>query len=207
MKKEQRHKITLIFATCLGLSLAFIVQTRALSALTACRKPWIFFDLGNTLVDSKSGKDMKYLSGAREYLKELKHRGFRIGIITNVPEQWGPSSKQKIQVLKKTVQEAWSRDPSDGTMDWNDFADTLILTPPQDLCRKPAPYLFKSAISKMVLEEGETHCRVVFQGEDPIEIAAANREGMVGHLIQQDDLSHSFIPISTLEAMQCETTQ
>jgi len=177
----------------------------ALTAITACRKPWVFFDLGNTLVDSTPGKEMKYISGAREYLKELKQRGFKIGIITNVPDKWGPSSKDKVRVLKKTLKESWSQDPNADAMDWNDFAD-LILTPPREPCRKPAPYLFKAAIAKMILEEGENHCQVVFQGEDPNEVAAANQEGMKGHLIQQDP-ANPFLPISTLESMNCETSR
>lgn len=201
MNSTTRLKFTQIIAVLCGIAAALHMQSRARTALTTCAKPWVFFDLGNTLVDSDPGKEMRYLSGAREYVKQLKLRGYRIGMITNVPEKWGPSSKEKVRVLKKTVKESWSHDPQVDMMDWSDFSDALILTPPRDLFRKPAPYLFKAAIAKVLLEEGETNCKVIFQGEDPKEVAAATQAGMRGHLIRQND-ADSFLPISTLEAMQ-----
>lgn len=119
-------------------------------------------------------------------------------MITNVPEKWGPSSKEKVRKLKKTLMESWSRDPAQDPMDWSDFADALIFTPPRDEYRKPAPYLFKAALSQVILEEGETHCKVFFEGEDPKEVAAAVAEGMVGYVVNQDP-AIPFLPIEQLE--------
>lgn len=190
--------LPVVFASVCGIVFSFSIQNLVTTRATACTKPWVFFDLGNTLVDSNPGKDMKYISGAHEYVRQLKRRGFRIGMITNVPQKWGPSSKEKVRVLKKTLMESWSRDPAQDPMDWSDFADALIFTPPRDEYRKPAPYLFKAALSQVILEEGETHCRVIFQGEDPKEVAAATQEGMTGYLVNGDPIN-PFLPLEQLE--------
>lgn len=192
------NRTKLFIAAIFGVLSSLYIQNHVTTRATACTKPWVFFDLGNTLVDSNPGEEMKYISGAHEYVKQLKRRGYRIGMITNVPEKWGPSSKEKVRSLKKTLMESWSRDPSQDPMDWNDFADALIFTPPRDEYRKPAPYLFKAALSQVILEEGETHCKVIFQGEDPKEVAAAKQEGMVGYLVNGDP-KNPFLPIDQLE--------
>ncbi len=188
-------------AVILGVLTSITIQTRVTTRATACTRPWMFFDLGNTLVDSNPGKEMKYIPGAHEYVRQLKRRGYRIGMITNVPDKWGPSSKEKVRSLKKTLMESWSRDPSQDSMDWSDFADALIFTPPREEYRKPAPYLFKAALSQVILEEGETRCKVIFQGEDPKEVAAAKHEGMIGYVVNQNP-DAPFLPIEQLEQKQ-----
>ncbi len=195
---NSRNRVVLISASVLGVLMSLFIQNRVTTRATACTKPWVFFDLGNTLIASDPGVEMKYIPGAHEYVKQLKRRGFRIGMITNVPEKWGPSSKEKVRKLKKTLMESWSRDPAQDPMDWSDFADALIFTPPRDEYRKPAPYLFKAALSQVILEEGETHCKVFFEGEDPKEVAAAVAEGMVGYVVNQDP-AIPFLPIEQLE--------
>src|SRR5690606_22493812 len=145
---------TTVVASVFGLFLAFGLQAGMTTWATACQKPWVFFDLGNTILRSNPGEKMAYNAGAHEYLRALKQRGFRIGLITNVPEKWGPTSKEKIRSLKRAVAREWTRDPKSTAMDWTDFSDALILVPPREECRKPAPYLFRSALSQVMLEEG-----------------------------------------------------
>ena len=33
-------------------------------------KPWIYFDLGDTIIDTKDMKKLKYFKGAKDYLSE-----------------------------------------------------------------------------------------------------------------------------------------
>jgi FMN phosphatase YigB (HAD superfamily) len=185
-------------AAVLGFALAVTLQARATTWVTACSKPWVFFDLGNTLVDTSPGRKMEYIPGALEYLHSLKQRGYRIGLITNVPEKWGPNSRKKIHALKNTMMKEWTLDPNANPLDWRDFSDVLIFVPPRDEHRKPAPYLFRSALSQVFLEEGETRCKVVFQGEDAQEVAVARQEGMIGYQVGSAGKPY-FLPLADLE--------
>jgi FMN phosphatase YigB (HAD superfamily) len=187
-------------AAVLGFTLAVTLQARATTWATACEKPWIFFDLGNTLVESTPGQKMEYIPGAHEYLSKLKERGYRVGLITNVPEKWGPTSREKIRELKTTMMKEWTLKPGANPLDWRDFSDVLIFVPPRDEHRKPAPYLFRSALSQVFLEEGETRCKVVFQGEDANEVAVARQEGMIGYQVGSNADSY-FLPIEELERL------
>src|SRR4051812_9842923 len=76
-----------------------------------CPKAWVFFDLGNTIVDTKTYKykpmfymrdisaqasDGSYLwkdgnnyKSAREYLNKLKEDSFILGMLIDIPERWG----------------------------------------------------------------------------------------------------------------------
>jgi FMN phosphatase YigB (HAD superfamily) len=187
-----------MLAGAAGFGLALGLQSLATTRATKCSSPWVFFDLGNTLVASTPGEKMRYVPGAHEYLRELKREGYRIGLITNVPEKWGATSKEKIAALKTTIAREWTKDPSSEAMDWQDFSDALILVPPRDDVRKPAPYLFRSALSQVFLEEGETRCQAVFQGEDPKEVQVARAEGMFGYQVGSDPNS-AFLPIDQLK--------
>ena len=101
--KPARSKNLTRFAAFLGIFFALIIWDRVTNRWVACHHPWVFFDLGDTLIDVKSrkGKDVQYLPGAAEYLADLRSKGYHIGLITNVPENWGPDHRTKVQVLKK----------------------------------------------------------------------------------------------------------
>lgn len=200
MQKKTSHHFFTKIAVVLGFTSAVALQYGVTTWATACKKPWVFFDLGNTLVAANPGEAMSYIPGAHQYLKDLKKHGFRVGLVTNVPADWGNSSKEKLNRLKKTVMEEWSHDPAADPMDWSDFSDALILLPPGQEYRKPAPYLFKAALSQVILEEGETKCRVVFQGDDPREVEVAKKEGMLGYVVSRESAT-PFPPIEELERL------
>ncbi len=183
-----------------GFAIAVALQFYVTTRLTKCGKPWVFFDLGNTVVASKPGAESEYISGAHEYVKQLKRRGYRIGLISNVPQNWGATTEEKVKALKKMIAESWTKNPNADPMDWSDFSDALLFVPNRAEYRKPAPYLFRSALSQVSLEEGETRCRVVFQGEDPKEVEAAKKEGMVGYLVNQDGQA-PFLPLEQLDRL------
>ena len=68
-----------------------------------CAHPWMFFDLGNTIVDTKTNNynPMFYLAdvqrfadghdykSSRDYLAALKNEGYLLGLVMDVPEAWG----------------------------------------------------------------------------------------------------------------------
>lgn len=185
MNFSDRSKTLTRVAVIFGLTVAIFTWERVTNRWIACKNPWVFFDLGDTLIDVKSskGKEVKYFPGAHEYLVELKSKGYHVGLITNVPETWGPTKRSKVRVLKKEVAQMWDKKKPVQEMVWEDFTDAHIFVPPLNEHRKPSPYLFKSAINEVIIEEGDTKCPVVYQGEDPKEIEVAKSLGITAHLV------------------------
>jgi hypothetical protein len=131
-----------------------------------CGRGWVYFDLGNTLVDTHDWTHLRYMTGSLGYIHELKAAGFHLAIVTNVPESWGTNDAEKIAHLKSDVNSNWQEPAS---FEWDLFES--ILVPPTDQDRKPAPYLFEHAKAHSV------GCKVAFEGEDPAEVIAAEHAG------------------------------
>jgi FMN phosphatase YigB (HAD superfamily) len=148
-----------------------------------CARPWIFFDLGNTLVATPPDAGYHYIPGAHAYVRGLRARGFHLGVITNIPETWGKTRAEKIAQLKKVIADSWSKDAGVEPMDWTDFPDPLIIVPMHDTERKPAPFTFEAALARVALEEGRNDCPVYYEGEDPAEVKAAETNGMRGYVV------------------------
>lgn len=185
-------------AAAIGAAVSVAVLNGGVGRTPPCDKTWVFFDLGNTVISSHPGKESRYLPGAHDYIRELRRRGNPIGLITNVPEKWAPSRSGRIQVLKKMVAEGWTKEVGAESMDWADFPDSSIVIPAGDAYRKPGPHPFQTALAQVSLLEGTRNCRVVFQGEDPIEVSAAQKNGMIGYLVGQDPAA-PFLPLERLE--------
>jgi hypothetical protein len=185
-------------AAALGVGVALAAPSGISRNAEICGKPWVFFDLGNTVIASVPGQSFHYLPGAHAYLRELKKRGFSLGLITNIPENWGPTRAERIRKLKKMIREGWSKETGTEAMDWSDFPETSIVIPRRRSERKPAPYLYHAALAKVSLAEGEKNCPVYFEGEDPGEVAQADREGMIGYLVGKNPAAPYF-PIESLE--------
>jgi hypothetical protein len=152
-------------------------------AKTAIDKPWIFFDLGKTLIDTvnynpetESFEKEWYMPGSHAYLTELKAKGFRLGLIVNIPEAWGHSYEQKLAKLKLSVESGWNDDPNSpaqAAFDWTMF-DKVIL-PRDDGERKGTGNL---SIYLRALEAAAP-CAIVYQGESAQEMTEADMAGAV----------------------------
>ena len=151
------------------------------------KKPWVYFDLGDTVVRTKDMKHLKYMRGAREYMDELKREGFNIGIISNIPENWGMDYDEKLLSLKKVIQDGWD-EPA--PFDWSVY-DEIIL-PLNNNEMKPSPALFIKAITK------SESCPSVYIGESPKEIVASKMEGMAAKLFVEDE-NEIYIPIGSMK--------
>lgn len=138
----------------------------------SCGRGWVFFDLGNTLINTSDWDHLRYLSEAKAYLHRLKSAGYQLGMITNIPESWGLTEAEKIATLQAEINRTWAEPEA---FDWALF--DVILVPPSDQLRKPAPYLFNKG--RTLAED----CSAVYQGEDPREIDAARAAGMDGYLV------------------------
>jgi len=185
-------------AAILGFGFALLLLSGVSRLSNPCEKPWVFFDLGNTVIVSHPGQESHYLPGVHAYIQELRRRGYPIGLITNIPEKWAPSRTGRIRILKKMVAESWTKDQNAESMDWNDFPESRIVIPSSDAYRKPGRHPFRAALDQVSLSEGTRHCRVVFQGEDPLEVEAAEKSGMIGYVVGKNP-DAAYLPIEYLE--------
>ncbi|RYZ97010.1 MAG: hypothetical protein EOP11_22625, partial [Proteobacteria bacterium] len=93
------------------LSLALLLSN---SAQAACEKPFVFFDLGQTLVDTDTNKynpmfyyrlDAEKFSDAarypdgKAYIDALTTQGFKVGLLTDIPGDWGTNYPPEAPVL------------------------------------------------------------------------------------------------------------
>lgn len=163
--------------------LLFFLSLFSFQAKAQTKQPWVYFDLGDTVVSTKNMKDIKYMPGAREYLEELKTEGFRIGIISNIPETWGMDYEEKLMTLKKVIQEGWSEEQP---FDWSVFDEVIL--PLKNTEMKPAPTLFLKAIQKA------QSCPSMYVGESAKEIAAAREIGMAAKLYHEQELE-PYLPV------------
>jgi phosphoglycolate phosphatase-like HAD superfamily hydrolase len=156
------------------------------------RVPWVYFDLGDTVIDTKDMKHLHYIKGAREYMEQLKREGFKIGIITNIPETWGMDYEEKLQTLKKMIHDGWDEK---SPFDWEIYDEVIL--PLKNNEMKPSPTMYLKAIQK------SNGCPSAFIGESPKEVDAAKINGMAGKLFVEKD-KDLFIPIGTMNQFMKE---
>ncbi|MDA8793186.1 HAD family hydrolase [Bacteriovoracaceae bacterium] len=151
---------------------------------------WIYFDLGNTLIDTSNKDGFKYFSNSYQYVQKLKSQGFQVGLITNIPQTFGDNYEEKLKTLKAYVKKKWiGRLP----FDWNQFDNIII--PLSDLERKPAPILFSRALFL-------SNCPLVYFGEDKPEIIAAKSLGLASKLVSKNNfLEINFPSIADLKKL------
>ena len=139
---------------------------------SAKSKGVVYFDLGDTLINKINFNDPKarthYMPGAYEHMKELKDAGYLLGLITNIPDEWGKTKLLKIAELKKVIRLRWE---DKVPFDWN-FFENRVFVPPKDELRKPNPYLFSE-----VRRRAGQDMKLFFEGEDPIEVSVATAQG------------------------------
>lgn len=138
------------------------------------KKLWVYFDLGNTIIDTKSPEGMHYYNGTKEYLKELRRNGFKIGIISNIPETFGMSYEEKLQTLKDFIREKWNDEEE---FDWTLFDHIFLPLNNSEL--KPADVLYLRAMQKA------DFCPMVYISEDKKEVTKARELGLAAHLYDE----------------------
>jgi phosphoglycolate phosphatase-like HAD superfamily hydrolase len=158
-----------------------------------CARPWLLFDTGNVLIDTSDFAHLRFMPGAREYLRDARRRGYRIGLIVNIPDEWGRGARDKVAALKRFVAENWA---DARPFDWTQFA--FVLVPLKDEERKPAPALFERARARI------RGCEALYQGEDPAEIEAARKAGLHAHLVGQEG-EPFFLPLDGMKTLSVPT--
>ncbi len=144
----------------------------------------VWFDLGNTLVDTSVPGQMTYMAGAWRHLWLLRTVGVPVGLITNVPPEWGATDAERAAATKAYVNASWAESEP---FPWEWFGDR-ILTPRTKAESKPASALFERG------RDVAAPCRSFYEGETPSEIAVAEQSGLTGYLIGQPDRP-AYLPV------------
>ena len=156
-------------------SLVIIISSHAFS-FDETSAPWIFFDLGDTIIDLKDVNKQKYVPGAKEYIQKLKDRGFKVGLITNIPDTWGEDYEKKLKTLKEFIEKRWTEAEP---FNWDHY--NKIILPLKDAERKPEPTLFLKGL------KAATPCPMAYFSENDKEIVVANELGLSGYLVGNKD--------------------
>ncbi|MGW1269961.1 hypothetical protein, partial [Streptomyces sp. NPDC002491] len=131
-----------------------------------------------------------YLPGAASYLRILRERHVRVGLITNVPPSWGTTDAERAARLRTEVDTTWR---GRAAFAWADFGDR-IRTPRTEAERKPSPVLWQRA------KEDSAGCRVVYQAETAQEVAVASSLGFVSYQVGQPHRP-AFLPAGLIELL------
>ncbi|MFJ2774331.1 hypothetical protein [Streptomyces sp. NPDC087300] len=152
--------------------------------------PVVYFDLGETLVHTADDGATSYHPGAAAYLRALRARHIKVGLITNVPSSWGATDAERAARLKSEVDSTWR---GSAPFAWKDFGDR-ILTPRTEAERKPAPVLWQRA------KDLSGGCRLVYQAETAEEVGVATS---LGYLAYQVDRPHrpAYLPVGLIELL------
>ncbi len=161
---------------------------RAAEAARGCAV--VYFDLGETLVHTGEDDSTSYLPGAADYLRELRERHIKVGLITNVPSEWGSTDAERAAALKKEVDSTWK---GSAPFAWADFGDR-ILTPRTEAERKPAPALWERA------KANSGGCRLVYEAETVEETEAAAALGYVAYQVGQPSRP-AYLPARVIELL------
>ena len=137
------------------ISLLLLFLAHASAAQENIKTPWIFLDLGMTIIDTTDLEKLKYVKDSKEYLESLRLHGYQIGLILNIPETWGDTYDKKIETLKSFISERWV---DDKTFDWSPYSKIII--PLKDAEKKPKPILFERAI------QFADNCPLIYYAED-----------------------------------------
>ncbi|WP_447034966.1 hypothetical protein [Streptomyces sp. DSM 118878] len=152
--------------------------------------PIVYFDLGETLVHTAEDGGTGYRPGAAAYLRALRERHIKVGLITNVPSAWGATDAERAARLKQEVDATW-QGPT--PFAWRDFGDR-VLTPRTEAERKPAPTLWQRA------KAGSGHCRVVYQAETAEEVGVASSLGFIPYQVGRPHRP-VFLPVWWVELL------
>ncbi|AYF43879.1 haloacid dehalogenase-like hydrolase domain protein [Halobacteriovorax sp. BALOs_7] len=166
MKKNLKITLFSLFAI---ISCAAIGYFASDSQETTTTERWVFFDLGDTIVNTKESGNYHYYPGALEYIRSLKEMGIKVAIISNIPESFGETYDQKIESLNQYVKAHWNdQDQFDLTI----FHKVYIPMSNDEL--KPAPYIFNKALD----ETGRHPSLYISEAFDEVE--AAKQLGFAG---------------------------
>lgn len=172
----------LILGTCLALLMGcqkHESESHTSSSWQQCLHPWVYFDLGETLIHTDENKDISFKKRALAYLTSLHDKGFPIGLLTNVPDEWGANPEEKLAYLKIFTAATWQ---DTVPFPWHWFEGRTHVSHDAER-RKPHPHLFQLALAQASNE----NCPALFQGETVEEVRAAEGVGLKGYVVGREN--------------------
>jgi hypothetical protein len=148
---------------------------------------WVFFDLGNTVINIKNKNSLDYFQGSENYIKSLRKMGIKVGVITNIPETFGKDYNEKLHTLKKYIRDSWV---GSRPFDWSLFDKVYLPLNNSEL--KPAPILYRRAV------EFINNSPRLFISETQKELDEAINQGFAVHLYKEQD-SDLYIPLDIIK--------
>lgn len=151
----------------------------------------VYFDLGETLIHTEDDGSIHYLPDAAHQLRKLREADVEVGLITNVPPEWGETDAARAAKLREVVDADWT---GEQPFAWADF-EGRILTPRTVEERKPSPALFERG------EDAAGECHVVYEGETPEELQVARGEGYFTYLVGRGAPWPAYLPVPVVKAI------
>lgn len=151
----------------------------------------VYFDLGETLIHTEDDGSLHYLPEAARHLRELREADVEVGLITNVPPEWGETDAERAAKLREIVDADWT---GTSPFAWEDF-EGRILTPRAVEERKPSPALFDRGSG------AADGCHVVYQGETAEELEVARDEGYFTYKVGREGAWPAYLPVPVIEAL------
>ncbi|MEZ4271890.1 MAG: hypothetical protein R3C68_10815 [Myxococcota bacterium] len=153
---------------------------------------YIWFDIGNVLVDLRDNDGIRMMPGALDYLRELRQRGYKIGAITNFRDDKVPRDLDaQIDALQRVIDTEWI-DPGPPFVLRDAFESIYLpITPEED---KPSPVLFRKALALANSHQRQS----LYVGETPEEVERATGEGMAAFQIEYDGPRALYLPANKI---------
>jgi hypothetical protein len=153
------------------LLLGGLAATNIAMAQAEAVKVQMFFDLGNVIVDTSDWNNVHYLPDAKEYLGDLKTKGYGNHLLVNFVDRLGTevyhNCEEKFAGVVRFLNSKWH---DTVPFDWTQY-DSIIL-PATDALRKPRPNMYINALAS------SCPAPVFFQSEDEKEILTARFMGI-----------------------------
>ena len=214
------HSMTkkIVIVALLGCAFTAVGRKAKAAPFSAtCAAPYVFFDVGRTLVDTETNNynPMTLQIEADEYLKAVKAHGNPMGLVSDVPEAWGrdlpevssvrdyPTAKllRFIEFMHGTFpgdHASW-KGPEFDTTYFGEFvgqgADMefhgRVFLPATTAERKKSgsSVLFQRAV-KMAADNG---CPALYFSDDETEMNPARVAGMVPYLVGSQKGGHRYL--------------
>jgi hypothetical protein len=180
----------------------------ATAQAAGCERPWIFFDTGETLIAvPKDYKNMQNEPGVEQYLQDLKAGGYPLGLIVNIPEEWGEGIPGKDLVTRRVIYfrqflaEGWKEGAAPFPMELfgkmkgqgaNRKFQGRVFFPVHNSDRKPA-ICPTCALSVAFAAARRAGCPALYVGEDAAEMAAAESIGFIPFQVGHSDGENFYL--------------
>ncbi len=214
----------------LSVALVFLALQFGFHTVTAneCAKAFIFFDLGETLIDTNSHdfNPMFIKPGALEHLQLLNEHGYPLGLITDVPENWGSDQPDVLKIrdfhtakfkrLLNFTEGIYASDKSSWIgpkFNWTFFGTFENRTSPKDDAnlkfwgRVILPYktserkknggvVMFQRARQLATQMG---CQAVYETSEGTEIEPAYSQGLIPYWVGHEFKNSHFLPIDKIQ--------